>query len=189
MRVREYAGPLGVLAVGIFGFSLLCSVSALATSDLNSHSLKAREPLNIVDLAVANLSTSAALTQQAVAAFVFTTTTAPTAEASFTPTPLPAVTFTVPASMTPSQPVRTRRAHAADPARPLPTQTRTPVPAATSTPLPPPTNTDPPPTDTPLPPPADTEPPPTNTSPPPADTEPPATNPPIQDSNITPVSP
>lgn len=192
MRGREYAGPLGVLAAGILGISLLCSVSALAKSDLYNHNLKALEPVNFMDLAVANLSTSVALTQQVVTAFVSTPTIVPADTASLTPQHLPADTAArTAASPTPLQPTRTRRSQAANTVvRPLPTQTRTPVPAATSTPVP--TTMPPPPTDTPLPPPPATEPPPpTDTSaPPPADTQPPPTDPPIQilDSTSTPSS-
>lgn len=78
MPFREYAGPLRVLAAAVIGFSLLCSVSVLAMNDLNRHDRNAMEPLNIVDLAIENLSTSAALTQQAVTAFVPTPTVVPT---------------------------------------------------------------------------------------------------------------
>ena len=125
MPFREYAGPLRVLAAAVIGFSLLCSVSALAMNDLNRHDRNAMEPLNIVDLAVENLSTSAALTQQAVTAFVPTPTVVPTDTVSLTP--LPSDTATVLSFSAPSQPTSTRRPR-----------------STTDTPLPPPTNTEPP---------------------------------------------
>ncbi len=190
VRVREYAGPLGILAAGVLGFGLLCSASALAMNDLNSHNRRNVEPPNLVDLAVANLNTSVALTQQAVTAFVSTPTTSPTNTASLTPTPLPSKTSLISPSFTPRQPTRTRRARPADTAtsRPIPTHTKTPLPPSTDTPLPTDSQTPlPPPTDTPLPPPTNTEPPPTDTPPPPAtDTQLPPTDPPILISTVSP---
>lgn len=179
MRLREYAGPLVVLAAGVIGFSLLCSVSALAMSDLNNSSSTTLEPLNLVDMAVDNLGTAAAFTEQAITAFVPTPTVGPTdiATASLIPTSLPSDTATVVPSFTPRQPTRTRRPRPTATARPLPTRTRTPLPTYTNTPRP--TDTPPPtatlhPTDTPLPPPTDTP------VPPPTDTSiPPPTNPPV----------
>ncbi|HET9910844.1 MAG TPA: hypothetical protein VFQ13_03085 [Anaerolineales bacterium] len=182
-----------VLAAAVIGFSLLCSVSALAMNDLNSQDRIGVRPLNIVDLVVENLSTSIALTQQAVSAFVPTPTVGPTDTASFTATPLPSDTATVFSSPTPRQSTPTRRPRAgAAIAFPThtpdrhPTATKTSVPN-TNTPLPPPppTNTDPPP-----PPPTNTDPPPPpptdEPTPKPADTEVVPTNPPvIQDPDAT----
>ncbi len=194
MRIKDYAGPLRVLAATVIGFSLLCSISALAMNDLNSQDRSAMESLNIVDMAVDNMSTSAALTQQAVTAFVSTPTLTviPTDTASLTPAPSDTAT-SVP-SNTPRAPTSTRRPRsAAATAQLFPTRTRTALPTATKTPIPPtdtplpPTNTEPPPTDTPLPP---TDPPPTD--PPPTDpppTDPPPTDPPIQISDATPIAP
>ncbi len=186
MRVRDYTGPLGVLAAGVFGVSLLCSVSALAMNDLNSHSLTTLEPVNIVELAVDNLGTAAGLTEQAVTAFVPTPTVVPTNTASLTPLPSDTATATFLPSSTPRQPTRTRRPRpVATTIRLLPPSSRTPRPPATSTP-PPPADTSPPPTAISPPP---TEPPPTEppATEPPA-TEPSATEPPIQISNDTPVA-
>jgi hypothetical protein len=200
VRAKDYAGPLGVLAAGVIGFSLLCSVSALAMNDLSSQVHVTLEPINLMDLAVANLSTSAALTHQAVTAFVSTPTLVPTATASLTP--LPSNTAVIPVSFTPRQPTRTRRppeetAGGSVPIQPtnprptstnppLPTATRTLLPPPTDTPLPAPTNTQPPPTDTPLPAPTDTQPAPTDVPPPaPTDTTAPPTALPVNVANPT----
>jgi hypothetical protein len=169
VRVRDYGGPLGVLLAGIVGFSLLCSVSAMAMSDLSNYSPVTIEPLNLVNLAVSNLETAAALTEQAVTLFVptETRTVIPTATytASLTPTPTDTPRRFV--TITPTIPRRTRPPATSTSIPP----TRTPIPP-TNTPVP--TNT-PIPTDTPIPPPTDTQPPPpTDTQPPPpTDTEPP----------------
>ena len=174
MRAREYAGPLGVLAAGVIGFSLICSVSAMAMSDLKNYVAATIAPLNILDLAVSNLNTAAALTQQVVTAFVPTSTPVPphsTATHLPTPTDTPRRFVTV----TPTIPRKTRAPAATDifiPPTSMP-------PPPTNTPLPPPTDTAVPPTDTPLPPPTDTAVPPTDTpQPPPTDTSPPPTEPP-----------
>lgn len=180
MRIRKYAGPLGVLAAAVIGFGLLCSASALAMNDLDSLERGAMKPLNIVDLALKNMNTSAALTQQAVTAFVST----PTVTATHTVflTPLPSNTATLLPSPTPRQATKTRRPRTIPTDMPLPSHTKTPLPTAT---LPPPTDTELPATDTPLPPPTNTEAPPTDTPLPPAtDTELPPTEPPIQSSTI-----
>jgi hypothetical protein len=171
VRLREYGGPLGVLLAGIVGFSLLCSVSAMAMSDLSNYSPVTIEPLNFVDLAVSNLETAAALTEQAVTVFVptETPTVVPTAThtASLTPTPTDTPRRFV--TITPTIPRRTR-----PPATPTsipPTRTpipptSTPIPPDTDTPIPPDTDTPiPPATDTPMPPPTDTEPPPPTDTP------------------------
>ncbi|MGB8983334.1 MAG: hypothetical protein WCC12_15780 [Anaerolineales bacterium] len=152
MKVRTYAGPLGILAAGLAGVSLLCSVSALAISDLNSRAPGALEPPNIVELAVDNLNTAAALTQQNMTQFVPSETTFPTHTATLTPRP--STTSTVFPTSTPLQPTHTRRPRLASP----PTQTNTSIPP-TSTPVPPtdtPVSPTPiPDTDTPAPPPSE----------------------------------
>jgi hypothetical protein len=180
VQFRDYAGPLGILAAGVVGFGLLCSVSAVAMGDLSSRGANALQPINILDLAVSNLSTSAALTEQAVTAFVPTPTVVPSNTALATP--LPSDTATVRASFTARPPTRTRLPRPAATATPLPTRTRTPIPAPTDTPLPTSTST-PVPTDTPFPPPpTDTPPPPTDTPlPPPTDTAVPPTLAPVLD--------
>jgi hypothetical protein len=182
VRIREYAGPLGVLAAAVISFGLLCSASALAMNDLNSLERGAMKPLNIVDLALKNMNTSAALTQQAVTAFVPTQTV--TATNTVFPTPLPSNTATLLPSATPHQATPTRRPRTISSDIPLlPPHTKTPLPTAT---LPPPTDTEIPATETPLPPPTNTESPPTDTPLPPAtDTELPPTEPPTQSPIIT----
>jgi hypothetical protein len=190
VRAREYTGPLGILAAGAIGLSLLCSVSAMAMGDLNRYVPRTFEPINLVDLAVANFETAAALTEQMVTVFVPTETLAPTSTpvpASLTPQPTDTerrfVTITptiARRTRVPSTPVivASRTPTSRPPTRtPLPpTRTNTPIPPPTdtNTPIPPPTDTNtpiPPPTDTntPIPPPTDPNtpiPPPTATDPP-----------------------
>jgi hypothetical protein len=174
VRVRDYAGPLGILAAGVVGFSLLCSVSAIAMSDLSNIVHVTLEPLNLIDMAANNLNTAAALTQQVVTVFVPTETVPPTGVASLTPQPSDTA---VRPSSTPQQPTRTRRPRdiistTAPTRTSAPAPTNTPVPTATPLPTrtytPVPTNT-PVPTDTPVPPTA-TDIPPTATDVPPTDT-------------------
>jgi hypothetical protein len=151
VKAREYSGPLGILAAGAIGLSLLCSVSAMAMGDLNRYIPMTLVPLNLVDLAVSNFGTAAALTEQIVTVFVPTETLMPSSTSvpeSVTPqstdTPLRFVTITptitrrvratltgvVVASRTP-----TRRPTLTPTRRPTltPTRTRTPVPPATDT--------------------------------------------------------
>jgi hypothetical protein len=153
VRAREYSGPLGILAAGAIGLSLLCSVSAMAMGDLNRYIPITLEPLNIIDLAVSNFGTAAALTEQIVTVFVPTETLSP----GSTP---------VPASLTPKStetqrhfvtitPTATRRVRPTLTAVGVPSRTptprpptRTPFPTITNTPRPTITNT-PHPTDTP----------------------------------------
>ena len=198
-RGKDYSGPLGILAAAAIGLSLLCSVSAMAMGDLNRYVSITLEPLNIVDLAVSNLETAAALTEQAVTVFVPTETLVPTSTASLTPLPLDTSTSTlVPTRVQPTATRREREAPTKTSAPPptkapthVPTRTPTPVPpTATKTDVPPTeTNTPvPPPTDTPVPPPTDTPvPPPTDTSVPPPTPQPtvetPATAAPAQATN------
>ena len=79
MKAREYGGPLGVLAAAAIGVSLLCSVSAIAMGDLKNYlPIITIQPLNVLDLAVSNFETAAALTEQVVTAFVPTQTLPPT---------------------------------------------------------------------------------------------------------------
>ena len=148
MKAREYSGPLGVLAAGAIGISLLCSVSAMAMSDLKNHLAITIEPLNIVNLAVSNLETAAAFTEQAVTMFVPTPTINPTDTLS--PAPLPSDTST-PRHFVTVTPTLTRRVRSTFTSTFIPPKTHTPVPP-TNTPIPPPTNTlIPTPTDTPIP--------------------------------------
>jgi len=181
VKAREYSGPLGILVAGAIGLSLLCSVSAMAMGDLNRYISLTLVPINIVDLAVSNFGTAAALTEQIVTVFVPTETLAPTGTpvpASLTPQPTDTQRHFV--TITPTIARRTRIAPTAViVASRTPTvrpPTRTPFPTATRTPIPPtapPTNTPIPPTDTPQPPPdTDTpQPPPDTDTPQPPDTD------------------
>lgn len=90
MKVREYSGPLGILAAGAIGLSLLCSVSAMAMGDLTRYIPITLEPINLVDLAVSNFGTAAALTEQVVTVYVPTETLTPSStpiSATLTPQP------------------------------------------------------------------------------------------------------
>jgi hypothetical protein len=146
VKAREYSGPLGILAAGAIGLSLLCSVSAIAMGDLNRYIPITLEPISIVDFAVSNLETAAALTEQFVTAFVPTETLVPTgtpASASLTPQPTDTQRRFV--TITPTLPRRTRipptttavinpsrtptsRPPTRTPTRPQPTPTRTKTP-------------------------------------------------------------
>jgi hypothetical protein len=185
VKAQEYSGPLGILAAGVLGLLLLCGVSAMAMGDLRRYIPVTLQPISIVELAVSNFETAAALTEQMVTVFVPTETLVPTGTpvpASFTPVPTetqrrfvtitptftrrarPTLTAVIPPTRTPtSRPTRT-------PTRipPTATRTRTPIP-----PTLPPTLT---PTDPPTVPPTD---PPTDT-PQPTDTTEPTTVPPTQ---------
>jgi hypothetical protein len=190
VKAREYSGPLGILAAGAIGISLLCSVSAMAMGDLNRYIPMTLVPINLVDLAVSNFGTAAALTEQIVTVFVPTETLMP----SNTPVPesvTPQSTDTLQRFVT-ITPTITRRVRATltavvvasrTPTRPPtrtppPTSTRTlrPTPtfAPTLTPVPP-TDTEEPPTIT-HEPPTTTQEPPTPTDEPPTATEPPVTD-------------
>ena len=186
MKAREYAGPVGVLAAGVIGMSLLCSVSAMAMGDLrNFLPIITIQPLNIVDLAVSNLETAAALTEQVVTVFVPTQTLVPTATLSMTP--LPSDTST-PRHFVTVTPTRTRR--------PRPSNTPIVVPSKTSTHIPPtrtdipitPTDTPEPPTWTPEPPTLTPEPPTLTPEPPTPTSEPPtATDVPTEPNTPIPI--
>jgi hypothetical protein len=194
VRLREYSGPLAILTAGVLGFSLLCSVSAMAMSDLENYIPATMVPLDLLDLAVSNLRTAAALTEQAVTQFVPTETLVPTRTPTLTPAP--SDTATLRPTFTHPPPTRTRReGPTATPRAPLPTNTpqptntpvptitpsRTPTPVPTSTPIP--TDT---PTDTPVPP-TDTPVPPTETPVPPTETEPPPTDTAVAESTDVPI--
>lgn len=135
-RAREYSGPLGILAAGALGLSLLCSVSAMAMGDLNRYIPVTLVPLNIFDLAVSNLETAAALTEQVVTVFVptATLTAVPTETERPSLTPEPSDTPRRFVTITPTIPRRTR-----EPATPTRVPTSTPRP--TNTPAPTSTNT------------------------------------------------
>lgn len=166
-KAREYIGPLGILAAGAIGLSLLCSVSAMAMGDLNRYVPITLEPINIVDLAVSNFQTAAALTEQIVTAFVPTETLVPTStDSPPSLTPQPTDTQRRFVTITPTLPRRTRipptQTAVVIPSRtptsrpPTATRTRTPVPPTvtrtrTPTSIPPtntPTNLPPSPTET-----------------------------------------
>lgn len=184
-------GPVGILAAGAIGISLLCSVSAMAMGDLNRYVSITLVPLNIVDLAVANFQTAAALTEQVVTAFVPTETLVPTnTDSPPSLTPEPTETQRRFVTITPTLPRRTREPFTATtvpsrtPTPRPPTRTQIPTATRTRTPTPRPptftaTNIPNTPTDTSVPP---TDPPPTDTNtpvpPPPTDTSAPPTDPP-----------
>lgn len=171
MKAREYSGPLGILAAGALGLSLLCSVSAMAMGDLNRYIPITIEPLNLVDLAVSNLETAAAFTEQVVTAFVPTETLTPippTNTASLTPQPTDTqrrfVTITPTRTRRPRIPptgthvVPSQTATTAPSRVPTNTPSRTPIPTDTPLPTATPIATDTPiptatpiPTDTPIP--------------------------------------
>ena len=158
---KDYTGLLGVVAAGLLGISLLCITSAIALSAPNAPTAMALEPASIVDLAVNNINTVAALTVQALSV-----------DNESTPFLLPSKTPTASASPTATLmviPTFTQRA---------PTKTRAPRIPSTATPKPPPTKTaippsqtNVPPTNTPLP--TSTPIPPTATVPPTATNAPP----------------
>ena len=148
VKAREYSGPLGILAAGAIGLSMLCSVSALAMGDLNRYIPVTIEPINILNLAVSNLETAAALTEQAVTVFVPTETLMPTGTSSLTPpqapsdtsTPLRFVTITptlARKTREPSTPIIYASPTSIPPTRPPtkpPTKTNTPIPPTTAVP-------------------------------------------------------
>jgi hypothetical protein len=147
VKAREYSGPLGILAAGAIGLSLLCSVSAMAIGDLNRYIPITLEPINLVDLAVSNFGTAAALTEQIVTVFVPTETLVPTnTRGPASPTPQPTDTQRHFLTITPTFTRRPRftptTVFVASPTlRPPPTRTPTPIPTRTKTPTPRPTVT------------------------------------------------
>lgn len=190
MKLREYRAPLIVLAAGSLGFSLFCIVSAAAMAGPSVSSTPiALQPQDLVDSAVSNINTVAALTMQSVSEFIPTATLSPSdtslpaqAEVSTdTLTPIPTRTRFIPS------PTRTRESPGARPTSTftrLPTRTATPIPTSTNTPVPTFTHTSVPPTstDTPVPP---TDVPPTNTPLPPTDVPP--TNTPVPPTDVPPT--
>jgi hypothetical protein len=124
-RIREYSGPLGVLASGTLGMVLLCIISVFALESPKAPTNVDIEPKNIVDLAVSNLNTVSALTMQAVTGFIPTSTITPTLTPQFTDTSLLVSNTPRFVTVTPTLPRRTRA--------PLPTATRTAL-APTKTP-------------------------------------------------------
>lgn len=149
MRAREYTGPLGILAAGAIGISMLCGVSAMAMGDLNRYVPITLEPINLVELAVANFQTAAALTEQVVTVFVPTQTLVPTStDGPPSLTPQPTDTQRRFVTITPTV-ARKTRTPIILPSRTAttrpPTRTPTPIPPTatrTRTPTPIPTDTD-----------------------------------------------
>ncbi len=188
MKIREYSGPLTVLAAGVVGFSLICIVSAaaLANSGASEPDLKAQD---IVNSGFSNpISTAAALTAVEISEYI------PTPTPSFTESVTP--TYTEITYLTPTRPfvtwTPTRTRMGAEkltvtlvPSQ-VPSQIPSQIPSRTPTKLPAPTSTNsrvptltftpqPPPTDTPIPPtntqaPTDTPSVPSDTPVPPSDT-------------------
>ena len=155
MNIREYRGPLTVLAAGALGFSLICIVSAAALANSAASNGSAIEAQDIVDSAFSNpINTVVALTVVEISEFLPTTT--------LTPTPTPADTLTASATIpsntptrvfltwTPRPPTRTREAEPTATRTPTRTPSRTPTrtPTRTNTPSPTDTNTPIPPTHT-----------------------------------------
>ncbi len=153
LTTRDYVGPLGILAAGAIGLSLLCSVSAMAMGDLNRYVAVTLAPLNLIDLAVSNLETAAALTEQVVTVFVPTETLTPTSTSTLTPLPTDTVTIT-PRRFVTITPTQTRRPREALTATRIPTRipSRTPTRVPTRTPTRTPTQVPPTATRTPIPP-------------------------------------
>lgn len=174
MIIKQYAGPLTVLGAGAIGFSFFLIVAAAALTDPRTptESQINLEPQNIVDSAVSNINTMAALTVESVSQYIPTATITPSPSNVPTDAESPTYTATVRPTRTRLPPTRTREPSDSLPrtatsvptlistTTSLPTLTDTPLPTFTETPDPP-TNT-PDPTDTPVP--TDTpEPEPTNT--------------------------
>ena len=143
MKVREYSGPLGILAAGVIGLSLLCSVSAMAMDDLNRYIPIPLEPISIVDLAVSNFGTAAALTEQVVTVFVPTETITPSntpVPASLTPEPTDTqrhfVTITPTVTRRPRSTLTAVVVASRTPTRPPPTHAPTITPSRTPTRIP-----------------------------------------------------
>jgi hypothetical protein len=148
LKAREYAGPLGILAAGALGLSLLCSVSAMAMGDLRRYIPVTLAPISIVDLAVSNFETAAALTEQIVTVYVPTETLVPTSTpppASLSPVPTetqrrfvtitPTLTRRVRATLTAVIPPS--RTPTSRPPTRTPTRIPTRTPTRTATPRPP----------------------------------------------------
>ena len=195
-NIREYVGLLWVVVAAALGVSLLCVPAGIALQDPNSAANL--RPRSIMDIAIANVNTAAALTVEAFSGVLTTPTIVPSDTATFNPTFTFTASFTstVIASRTSIPPTITRRpgqGQGAGPVSPntpivVPTQTNSPLPPPTltsapiqtSTPIPPPTiSKTPKPTKTPVPPPTTDVPPPTTDVPPPTtDVPPPTTEPP-----------
>ncbi|HEU4745148.1 MAG TPA: hypothetical protein VFS61_07925, partial [Anaerolineales bacterium] len=141
VKAREYTGPLGILVAGAIGLSLLCSVSAMAMGDLKRYIPITLEPISIVDLAVSNFGTAAALTEQIVTVFVPTETITPSntpVPASLTPQPTDTqirfVTITPTATRRPRSTLTPVIIASRTPTRPPPTRAPTITPSRTPTP-------------------------------------------------------
>ena len=157
--IRQYAGPLTVLAAGAVGFSFFLIVAAAAITSPRAPNASQidLEPQSLVDSAVSNMNTMAALTVEAVSQYIPTATVTPSRTSVPTETEAPTFTATLHPTRTRIPPTRTREPSDPPPIRTatsLPTRTATPEPTFTSTSIP--TFTDTPiPTDTPEPPPTD----------------------------------
>src|SRR5215211_5762354 len=148
-----------VLAASAFGFSLFCIVSAMALTGARASSSTPISfgPQSLVDSAVQNLNTVAALTMEVVSQYVTpipTLTLSPVSGASDTPTDSILPTRIRP-TQTPIPSPSTRRPRPGTAPTNTPTNTPTAVPTSTptNTPTSTPTNT---PTDTPTSTPTDT---------------------------------
>lgn len=152
MRLSEYKAPLVVLSAGTLGLGLFCCVTAIALQNPQRALQVTVEPLNLIDVAIANLATIGALTEQALIEYVPTPTNKalPTITATYpTPTVLRSHTPVVAVSPKPLNPTRTRRPQPIPTSTVPPTWTRTPLspntptrhPTATFTHIPSQTNT------------------------------------------------
>ena len=110
-----------MLGAGILGFSLFCLVAAAALTDPRVPNVSDIQPQNIVDSAVSNINTMAALTVVVITQYVSPPTD------TVTPSPVPTITDTNTATRPPT--------------RTLPPPTRTRKPGSTATPTKVPTNT------------------------------------------------
>jgi hypothetical protein len=184
VKIREYSGPLTVLAAGVLGFSLICIVSAAALANPGASEDSDLGARDIVDSAFSNpISTAVAMTAVEIFEYIPTPTTTFTATAISSITPITYITPTRPfVTWTAVQPTRTRmgRLGATPSPSPAPTRflsqtpTRIAVSTSTFTRVPTSTFTSRPPTETPIPPthtqqPTDT-PNPSDTPEPPTDT-------------------
>ena len=143
VNIKNYVDLLWVVGAGVLGFSLLCVTAGIALANPNmSASL---QPQSIIQIAIANVNTAAALTMEAFPQHLITPTLVPsnTLETSKTssPTAVASITPTVTASAIFIQPTGTDRTRGGANSNPEPLSTATLVPTQTNSPLPPPTLT------------------------------------------------
>ena len=189
VNLKHYIDLLWVVAAGAVGVSLLCVTAGIALA--NPHTSAVLQPPSIIQIAVDNVNTAAALTVEAFPQELITPTLNPSntqvpASLTFSPTVTlipPTVTTTktfIPITST-NRPRQVGNSNSNPVITPtwVPTQTSSPLPPPTWTnsPIPPPTDTNTPgptrtprPTRTRTPVPTDTSAPPTDTAEPPTET-------------------